>query len=239
MLLADQRWEQVEEYLKVEDRVLLPIGSTEQHGTRGIFGTDALIPEALCEKLGEKENVLVAPSLNYGMAEHHMAFPGTVTLSASALMMVVSDILSSFARHGLNRILIVNGHGGNDAPVHSALSEICSEIPELKVQYRNWYKMPGVVKLAEELFGDKEGHHGTPSEVSVTMFLRKHVKFPENVKTSDWSEWKTYPSAEAARRITPTGLYGSDPNLATAEYGKRFFDTALGELQTFLNDWGD
>ena len=75
MLLKELDWQGVKDYLERDDRIILPIGSVEQHGPIGVFGTDHLIPEAIAAEAAERTNTIAAPVLCYGMAQHHMAFP--------------------------------------------------------------------------------------------------------------------------------------------------------------------
>ena len=112
-LLAEMSWEEVKEYLARDDRVILPLGSTEEHGRHLGLGTDSIEAEAIARGAGEATGVIVAPTLNYGMALMQMAFPGTIALRPTTLIAVLDDVFRSLYRHGFRRVLIVNGHGGN------------------------------------------------------------------------------------------------------------------------------
>lgn len=238
MLLEEMRWEEMEAYLKKDDRIVWPIGSTEQHGTRGLLGTDFIVPETIAREVAKRAGVVCAPTMPFGMAEHHMAFPGTVSLRPSVYHMVVKEILRSFHHHGFRRVMILNGHGGNIAPMQGVLSETCNEMLDLRVQFHSWWTVPETEALVKELFGAKEGSHGTPGEVSITMFARPHVKFPEKVKIGGLNKESVFINREMARKMSPTGLYGaSDPNLATAEHGKRLFERAVAAFTKRLGEW--
>src|SRR5210317_359276 len=100
MRLQLQTWCEVEQYLEQSTGILIPIGSTEQHGPNGLIGTDALTAEKVALTIGEEHDVLVAPTINVGMAQHHMAFSGSMTLRPSTLIAVIEDIVSSLVSHG-------------------------------------------------------------------------------------------------------------------------------------------
>jgi creatinine amidohydrolase len=110
--LALQSWPDVEAYLKGCKGIIIPLGSTEQHGPTGAIGTDALTAEAVALELGRRSGVLVTPAQAYGMAEHHLGFAGTMSLQPATLMAVMHDLVLSLATHGFERIFVVNGHGG-------------------------------------------------------------------------------------------------------------------------------
>ena len=102
MLLQHATWPEVETYPADNKGIIVPIGSTEQHGPSGLIGTDALTAEIIGRKVGEATKTYVAPTLAYGMAQHHMAFTGTITLQPSTMIIVVRDIVMSLVRHGFS-----------------------------------------------------------------------------------------------------------------------------------------
>jgi creatinine amidohydrolase len=239
MLLHESRWQEVEAYLKKEDRVLLPIGSVEQHGTRGLIGTDFICPEAILHEAARRTGLLCAPTVNFGMAEHHMAFPGTMSLRPSTYHLMMKDLLGSLHHHGLKKIFVLNGHGGNTAPMQGVLAEICNERLDLRVQFHSWWMLPEVWALIQEFFGEREGTHGTPGEVSITMHARPHVKFLDKVEIGGLEKENVFLNREEARRLSPTGLYGrSDPNLATAEKGRALLEKSVEACLARLEKWG-
>jgi creatinine amidohydrolase len=133
-------WMQVEEYLRTDDRALVPLGSTEQHGYLSL-ATDAVIPERLAREAAEPLGIPVFPCVPYGVAPYFSSFPGTVTLRVETYVSLIVDILDSLSNVGFRRIVFVNGHGGN-APAISLASEWLAEHPGHAVKIFNWWKAP-------------------------------------------------------------------------------------------------
>ncbi|MBM5800173.1 MAG: creatininase family protein [Cyanobacteria bacterium K_DeepCast_35m_m2_023] len=238
-------WPEVEAYLEHCKGVIVPLGSTEQHGPTGAIGTDALTAEAVALEVGRRTGVLVTPAQAFGMAEHHLGFAGTVSLQPATLMAVLHDIVLSLARHGFERIYVINGHGGNIATAKAAFAQAYGTaaargLPHaaaLRCKLANWFMAGPVMSEARTLYGEREGHHATPSEIALTLALEPSLQ----------DKQRPLPEAAPAgpihgpddfRRRHPDGRMGSDPSLATAEHGRRFLELAAealaADLQTFL-----
>src|SRR6516165_1254070 len=128
MLLELSTWQEIEDYLKRSKAVVIPIGSNEQHGPTGLLGTDWLCPEIIAHEAQRKHpEILVGPTFNIGMAQHHLDFPGTIALRPSTFMAAIGDWTRSLAHHGFTRIFYLNGHGGNVATIEAAFSELYAE----------------------------------------------------------------------------------------------------------------
>jgi creatinine amidohydrolase len=117
--MQDLTWEEVAEYLDRDRVVLVPIGSTEQHGPAGVLGVDTYVATGIVEDAARRTGVLCAPPLWFGDASHHMGFPGTISLRTETLSAVVRDVCTSLARHSFDRIVLVNGHKGANLPALS------------------------------------------------------------------------------------------------------------------------
>jgi len=228
MLLAHLSWPEVERYLLSSETVIVPIGSTEQHGPTGLCGTDHLTADAIARAAGETAGLLVAPVVAYGMAMHHMGFPGTVTLRPSTLIALISDVVSSLHRHGFRGFYFVNGHGGNIATLEAAQSEIHHALAGCRFRLVNWWRMSEVQALERELYGDRNGAHATPSEIAQTMHLVPGAvkpatgPFPIERPEHGWPL-----SADDFRATFPDGRMRSDPSLARADHGKRIFELCV------------
>ena len=237
MLLHLSTWPEVETYLQKSQGIILPIGSTEQHGPTGLIGTDAICAESISKGVGEATQAMVGPTINVGMALHHTAFPGTISLRPSTLILVVKDYLTCLTKAGFTKFYFINGHGGNIATLKAAFSETYAHLEDLQIpnfakvqcQIANWFMGGSVYKLAKELYGDQEGSHATPSEVAVTQYI-----YPEAIKKAYLSPeiasgHKIYSAVDFRSRY-PDGRMGSNPDLATPEHGQQFYDLSVEEL---------
>jgi creatinine amidohydrolase len=229
-------WPEVEAYLQRSTGIILPIGSTEQHGPNGLIGTDAICPETIARGVAERIDVLIGPTINFGMAQHHMAFPGTVTLRPTTLVAVVRDVVQSLARHGFTHLYFLNGHGGNFESVRAGFAEVHAERSlgeggqaPVQCAIMNWWTGRGIRRLSRELFGDAEGMHATPSEVSLSYYA-----YPEAVKQVEMEPRLApvgrFHDAEDFRRRFPDGRIGSDPSLASVDAGAKLFAAAVEDI---------
>ena len=216
----------------------MPIGSTEQHGPTGLIGTDSLCAELLANAVGQECGALVAPALPIGMAQHHLGFPGSMTLRPSTLLEFVKDVVMSLAKHGFEHFYFINGHGGNNAPVLSAFAELYAEsslrperLPKRRIRckLRNWWVLEPVVEAAAQLFGDAEGHHATCSELALTFYAHPEKERCELLEPRRAPVGAFYDCDDYRRRF-PDGRIGSDPSLATAATGKRIHEVAVQAL---------
>lgn len=237
MLLQLSTWPEVETYLQQSTGIIIPIGSTEQHGPIGLIGTDAICAEVISKGVGENVSGMVSPTLNIGMALHHTAFPGTISLRPSTLIQVVLDYITCLTKAGFKRFFFINGHGGNIATLKAAFAETyyyldnlnISHADEIKCQIANWFMCRSVYQLAKELYGNQEGSHATPSEVAVTQFVYPNIIKNAPLNSEVASGYPIY-GATDFRRHYPDGRMGSNSALATPEHGQQFYELAVKEL---------
>ncbi len=247
MQLHLMTWQDVESYLQHSKGIIIPIGSTEQHGPNGLLGTDVICPEEIAKRMGAEDDVLIAPTFNVGCAQHHMAFAGTITLRPSTMMAAIMDWVNSLYKHGFTHFYFLNGHGGNVPTINAAFAEIYAQWSldandpsgaPLTCYLQNWWELPGIFDLCNKMFPQGHGAHATPSEVSLTYYA-----YPEAVKDVTMTP-KIAPNgpikdAEDYKRRFPDGRIGSDPSLATVELGEKIMDASVKSLsksyKAFLN----
>ena len=151
LLLEELGWPDVVEYLRHDDRLILVVGSTEQHGRHLTFATDVWQPWEIARRVSDQTGVLVAPPVNYGMSLHHLGFPGSLSLRPQTLSSIIADLLESAYGHGFRRILILNGHGGNVAAIQVWMTSPCrSCCPGRWMNFRFPLLPPAVLQMQED-----------------------------------------------------------------------------------------
>lgn len=232
MNLQEKTWPQVEDYLRAKKHIVVPVGSTEQHGPTGLIGIDYLSAWEIAKAVGEKTKTLVAPPLCFGMAVHHMAFPGTITLSPLTYVQVVSEIIQSLGQHGFTKMIFINGHGGNIAPLTTAFCQAKQNNERYDLKLFNWWHLPEVTEYENQHFGKNNGFHATCGEISVTMYTHpeayKDVPLMSFTPTPERPHWPMAPTE--FREVFSDGRMGSDPALCSAEHGRVLFQRAVDSI---------
>lgn len=228
MDLQKSTWLEVENYLKTCQTILIPIGSTEQHGPTGMIGTDSLIATAVAQEVARQTNLMCAPVLPIGMAAHHMAFCGTISLQPQTLSLVICDLVTSLASHGFDDFIFINGHGGNGPVLDQAFKKLA-----WKCRFYNWYMGAETRKLRELLYQDQEGRHATPSEIAVVQYLDL-ATVRDVVCDPLCASAMTYDGAQDMRNKHPDGRIGANVSLANPTDGKRLFETSVRDLVATL-----
>lgn len=241
MLLAEMSWEQVKEYLARDDRIIIPLGSTEEHGRHLGLGTDSLEAEAIARGAGEATGVLVAPTLNYGMALAQMGFPGTISLRPTTLIAVLEDILRSLYRHGFRRVLVVNGHGGNAASLASAVQVVTQDESGLRVKVFEWWTDAEAYRVVIERLGEQVGSHASPGE---TAFMLAICPRAADLNRLTGRDAPVKPSREMTTiqnfaQKYPDGIMGLDPRAATREVGEALLKKSIEICAREIEVWSD
>jgi len=224
MRIEDLNWMDVESYLKNDDRLILIIGATEQHGYLSLV-SDVRIPQALADAAAQQTNVLVAPPLNFGSSPYFLDYPGTLSLRISTLLDVIEDLVRSAYGQGFRRILLLNGHGGNDG-ARARLAELASQMPDLHLSWYSWWTAHSVLNIAEK-------HQIKPAHAN---WLEA---FPFNVVGDLPSEEKNPPSvpgilgAKRARLVFGDGSFGGK-YVVDFNIMQEMFDAALQDVLTLL-----
>lgn len=235
MQLQQASWPEIEAHLKTSKGIVIPIGSFEQHGPNGLIGTDAICPEVIAREAGDAGGFLVGPTFNVGVAQHHLGFPGSMTLRPSTMIAAINDWIDSLVRHGFRRIYFLNGHGGNIATISAAFAEsyaawsMDGDACPYKLRQMNWWELPGVMPVCKSIFPVGDGSHATASEVAVTYYAYPDAQ-KDVVMTPTIAPEGSFTDAADYRRNFPDGRIGSDPSQATPEKGAQIVAAARDSL---------
>ena len=238
MRLQNWTWHEVEDYLRTSRAIIVPTGSTEQHGPIGLIGTDSICATAIAEAVGERVGALVTPPLCYTPAPFNLAFPGTISVSEATFEALVRDILDSLNSQGFTSFYFLNGHGANLDPLRAIES---SGPKNARIRVVSWWEFARTNALRQELFGAWEGVHATPSEISITQAIGRVIDADDVPESRDPPEWLSPeylkacagdrhgpPDAHKAR--FPDGRVGSHSALASPGHGTRLMQTAVAEI---------
>lgn len=199
MRFDELNWMDVEAYLKNEDRLILVLGACEQHGYLSLL-TDARIPAALADAVSQKTGVLVAPLVNYGVSPYFATYPGTISLRPTTLMDLAEDVIRSVYAYGFRRILILNGHGGNDG-VRGRLNELINQLPGLKIAWYSWWIAHSVEEVARK--HDLKPNHANWLEA---FSFTQVAEMPEGEKVVNPP--KRMLNADETRQVYGDGSFG-------------------------------
>jgi len=224
MRFEELNWIDIEKYLQVDDRLILVIGACEQHGYLS-QSTDVLIPQALADAASQQTGVLVAPSVNFGSSPYFLDYPGTLSLRLTTLMDLIEDILCSAYGQGFKRILILNGHGGNEG-IRSRIYELANEFADLKVAWYAWWQSNSVQAVAEQ-------HELRPAHANwleafpftIVADLPSGEKIPPHVAGML--------SAKETRRVYKDGVFGG-PYKSDSTIMEEIFSSALEDILQLL-----
>ncbi len=248
--LHELTWEEVRDHLLIDNVILLPVGSTEQHGTHLPLGTDTLTAIGLAVDAATAAGALVAPPLWYGWSPHHLAYPGSITLVPEHLAAVVVDVGLSLVYHGFRRLVIINGHReANLPPLKIAQTRLVNEAGQAVVIVDPFHfgweignkiraSAPGGVGHADEL---ETGHmlHLRPDLVDMDKAVRnipKERRFFSSDLYVPGNRVAAASSIDGYRaRTDPYGTSG-DPLPATAEKGRLYHETIVKDIVALIED---
>ncbi len=242
--LDHMTWPEVEEALKTIKVALLPIGSCEQHGPHLELRTDAVRAYEIARRLTSQlhPETIICPTINYGQSQHHLGFPGTLSLKPRTLMAVVEDILTSLLHHGIRKFLIINGHGGNNPLLQVVASEF-------KMHNDVEIAISGITPIVADICNKSTGSrftgHACEVEVSQAMILAPSIVRLNCLEAGKFNQQPLiYTSSKYPARIsmpyrfdemTANGALG-DATQWSEEFGQVMVDTVLERIAEFLRE---
>ena len=224
MRFEELNWFDLEQYLTNDDRLMLVIGACEQHGYLSLL-TDVKIPLALADAASKQTGVLVAPPLNFGSSPYFLDYPGTISLRLSTMLDVVDDVVKSLYGQGFRRILVLNGHGGNEG-VRAKLYELINELSDLKISWFSWWMSHSIEAVARN-FELKPSHANWLEAFSftrVTELPKKKKGFPHLSGLSN---------AVETRKTYGDGVFGGEYSTVNSVM-EELFAAALDDVLVHL-----
>lgn len=234
MELSRMSWKEAREAIRQAQVALLPVGSTEQHGPHLPLGTDWMTAQEIARRASKRGGWLVLPTIPVGVSEHHRQFWGTLWVSPEILRDYVMGVARSLAHHGLRRLVLVNGHGGNTAALEEAARRLRFE-GIYAFLYLWWRAIPEVVAQVVE----SGGSHAAEMETAVVLAIA-----PELVRSENYEEAIAQGAPEWGKKVegvevgfdtvdfTRSGATGN-PTRTTVEKGERILEAAAARLDAF------
>lgn len=258
ILYGDLTWQDINDAVAEKQVILLPVGSTEQHGPHLPLDVDNFLATSVCLEAAKRapDKILVAPTIPYGYNIHAMDFPGTIHVAYDHFVEFCTDVCKSFAYHGFKRIVIVDGHGSNEPLLQFVGRKTILETDALVAAFMWWNMLrvdPNFVKsFRESVFPGGAAH---ACEVETSMYLHLGGDKVQMDKAQDNIAWYNHNGATGFRWVdafgagpvsvvewtstyTPNGVMGQ-PTLATADKGARIFEETVTRLVQFVNEFRD
>ncbi|VUT27547.1 MAG: Creatinine amidohydrolase [Candidatus Syntrophoarchaeum sp. GoM_oil] len=232
MHLSEMTWKEVESELVECKSVILPCGSTEEHGYHLPLSTDALIAEELAKRVARGRKIFVAPTVNYGVCRSTAPFSGTLTLKFSTMNALVEDICESLYRHGFRNIIILPGHLGS---AQVAALEIAAQTLLKKFENLNMaiVIIPALLAGLENVIEDREDKHAGEVETSIMLVLRDELVKPDKAVC----EHPDFPEGIIARNsldYMTSGVMG-DATLATHSKGEIIINRLVDKISGVID----
>jgi creatinine amidohydrolase len=237
---------EVEAFLRDHDTVIVPTGSTEQHGPHGPLLTDVFVPTEVARRVAGEVGAAIAPSINYGLSYPHDGFTGVVRLRIPTFHALIEDVCVSLATVGFKRIVFLNGHYDNTYAIAYACAEGAARLPAgvraFPVNY--WDGM--TPDEAAEFFGPSAGLHANRAETSAVLAINPDLvdldhanaempPFPEVTNQAAVHTAFFFSAPGSVYRATHSGTWG-DAREASAEYGERYLEVAARATIRMLDD---
>ena len=246
VFLGEMTNPELEAFLAGHDSVIVPTGSTEQHGPHGPLLTDVLVPNEVARRVAPRIGAVVAPTINYGLSYPHVGFTGVVHVRIPTFMALVEDVAVSLAAIGFKRIVFLNGHNDNTMAIANACANAAPRLPDgvraFPVNY--WDGMTPAE--AAEFFDPSNGLHANRGETSAVMAIDEGLvdlqaanaempPFPEVTNGAAVHTAFFFTTPGSVHRATHSGTWG-DARQASVEFGQRYLDVVTEATVRSLDD---
>ena len=246
VFLGEMTDPEVRAALERTQTIIVPTGSTEQHGPHGPLLTDAIIPTEVARRVAERIDALVAPPINYALSYPHVGFTGVVHIRVPTFMSLIEDLCASFASIGFTRIVFLNGHYDNTYAIAYACATAAERMPAGMRAFPVNYWDGMTADEAGEFFGPTTGLHANRGETSAIMAIDAGLvdldaanaelpPFPEVTNQAPVHTAFFFSAPGSVHRATYSGTWG-DAREASVEYGERYLDVVTEATVRLLDD---
>jgi creatinine amidohydrolase len=246
VFLGEMTNPEVEAFLRLHQTVIVPVGSTEQHGPHGPLLTDALVPTEVARRVASQIGALVAPTINYSLSYPHAGFVGVVHIRIATFMALIEDVAVGLATAGFRKIVFLNGHYDNTYAIAYACANAASRLPAGAVAYPVNYWDGMSADEAAEFFGPTSGLHANRGETSAVMAINPDLvdmdaanaempPFPEVTNSAPVHTAFFFSAPGSVHRATHSGTWG-DARDSTAEFGERYLEVVTASTVRLLDD---
>lgn len=246
--LSRATWTEVEESVRTGriTKVILPIGSLEQHGPHLPLSTDTTIADYVAGQVSKRcSTTFLMPPIQLGCASEHIGFPGTISLQPETMSSIIIDISHSLMKSRLNKLFIINGHGGNKATIDAAITKIKQTLPIIRVYSFTVtdvvkQKFDEIRKSGKRLVGHADEIETSmmlviqPEVVDLSKAVREEPSLPRPLSFES-EDMARISFAWSARELTKSGVIG-DPPLASVDTGKILLDFATQIISKIINE---
>jgi creatinine amidohydrolase len=226
--LDEMTWPEVRDEIgRGRDTVVMAFGATEQHGPHMALSTDRVLGEELTRRVADALDAFAAPTVPFGCSAHHLAFPGTISLGEATFQGIVTDAVSSLAKGGFKRIVLLPSHGGNFAPLAAALEQL--ELPEdVRIDaITDISVLAGLAQHGTELgvAPGEGGLHAGEWETSMMLAIHPELVHRQRMEpgyTGDPMQAVGALFSAGVHSLSPNGVIG-DPAQSSAEHGEAYW----------------
>jgi len=246
VFLGEMTSPEVEAFLREHRTVIVPTGSTEQHGPHGPLATDALVPTEVARRIAGRIGAVVAPTVNYGLSYPHVGFAGLVHIRIPTFMALVEDLCASLASIGFRRIVFLNGHYDNTYAIAYACANVAPRLPAGTKAFPVNYWDGMTPAEAAEFFDPSNGLHANKGETSAMLAINPDLvdMAAANNEMPPFPEVSSGPAVHTAfffsspgsiHAATRSGTWG-DARESSAEFGERYLEVVANASARLIDD---
>lgn len=230
-------WKELEEKINKKTVAVIPIGSIEQHGLHAPLGTDYFIADGFAKTLKDNEHTLVIPTIPVGVAEYHRHFSGSLWVKPETLKRYIGEIIKSIAFHGIKKVIVINGHGGNREPLKEMARYLKME-ENIEVIVWTWFE--SIENDIIDIYGVRPPLHADEAETAMLLnFVPEHVREDRYRESADGAseQWGKFHNgtmvSQVVKDFSKTGATG-DPTKTDKDIGMKMFDMSKVYLEKLV-----